>query len=238
MRLAVPAVLLVSAALLSGAIAYELATPIDPASVTVAPLAKHAPRVIPQAAFVPPAEDSVADIDARPLFASDRKPLVDTALANGPAGQPSDLALVGVIMDGDRAVALLRSKSTATSSSAVVGGIVSGWRVARIDPTSVTLHSGSGDYVVSLEGPSDRPASAPLQPAQSDWSVTAAPPAPAAAPTATAAPATPPVQAAPSPPTQAPPLPRPPAQTSWKGTIAPEALRSAPRDPQTGEPTL
>ncbi len=236
MRLALPAALLASAVVLAGAIGYELMSPLDPASVTVAPIARHLPRAVAHTPFVPPPVDSFAEIDARPVFSSYRKPLVDSALAQGPTGAPSDLSLVGVIIDGSHAVALLRSKSTSNSSSAVVGGVVNGWRVARIDPTSVTLHSGSGDFVVTLEGPSDRPPSAPLQPAQSNWSVTAPAPPPVAPTSPLASPNT--ATPAPSPPnTVATPARAPPPPHS-AGTTAPEALRSAPRDPTTGEPTL
>jgi hypothetical protein len=246
MRLLPVATLLTIAVVLAGTAVYELSAPLDPVSVDPAPAARRALRPVVRLAFVPPPESSFADIDARPLFSAGRKPLEDTALAGGSASAASDLTLVGVIVDGEHSIALFRSKSTAQSSSAALGAIVNGWRVARIDPTSVTLRSGSGDVVLSLEGPSDRPPSAPLpslsstQTTQSDWSV-----APSTSGAGAASPPAPtPVLTSPSMAVGSPPRPPPavapamPARSASAGTIAPEALKGAPRDPKTGEPTL
>ena len=232
MRIVLPVALLGLSLLTVGAIVYEAAAPLDPVQAEIPPMPRHTAQAAPQHLFVPPPEDAFADIDARPLFASDRKPLADTSQP-GAVGAASDLSLVGVIMDGERAVALLRSKSTSQTQSAIVGGAVQGWHVARIDATSVTLSANGNQVVVALEGPADRPASAALpEPVQQ-----AAPPP--AAPVSQPPPmTTAPTQQASAPP--AAPITQGPAKAAagYHPTIAPEALKGAPRDPKTGEPTL
>lgn len=234
MRLARPLTLLGASGLLCAAIVYEGFAPSDPVVIdTPTPVRRMSPLVLPPV-FAPPPPDSFADIDARPLFSADRKPLADSGKP-GPTGAPTDFALTGIISGGDRAVALLRSKSLSTTTSAVVGGVVNGWRVTRIGPTSVTLNANGTDVVLALEGPADRPPSAPLEPPPTNTPAAPAPVAPAAPPPPSAPlPSTPAPQAAaiPAPPAVA-PRPAPP-----RPTIAPEALKGAYIDPKTGEPTL
>ncbi len=203
-------------------------------------LQPHRAAAAAPALYTPPPIELFADIDARPLFSSQRKPLQDMTQANGAAAATSDFTLVGVIMGGARAVALLRSKSTSATLSAAVGDLVNGWRVTRIDATAVTLHSAGGEFVVPLDGPANRPPSAPLEPLTDTTPATAAPPPAAALPPV-------PSPSAPVPALTAAPAPRTAAMAPAKpglpvhptgGTIAPEALRSAPVDPSTGQPTL
>ena len=234
MRAALPVTLIGLSLLSLGAIVYETVAPPDPVAIELPPVPRHAVPVPPPMPFVPPPEEAFADIDARPLFAADRKPLADNTQL-GAVGSASELSLVGVIMDGDHAVALLRNKSSSQTESASVGGTVQGWHVARIDATSVTLSVNGKQTVVALEGPADRPPSAPLQ-----QPVQQAEPSPAA-PVMQPPPLAPaPTQQASAPPaaaiTPAPGAAKPggPAHPS----IAPDALKGAPRDPKTGEPTL
>ncbi|MEI9886376.1 MAG: hypothetical protein WDN08_07705 [Rhizomicrobium sp.] len=233
MRLLVPGVLFGTALLLGGAILYEAVTPLDPVTIETPRLPARRPAALRPPAYAPPPAESFADIDARPLFSAKRRPLADLQ-ASGAAAATSDFVLVGVIMGGERAVALLRNKSTAATTSAGVGDLVNGWRVARIDATAVTLHANGGEFVVPLDGPANRPPSAPLTALAP---VPAATPAPAPPPSAATvvAPAQP-AAAAPPPKTAA--VPASPGLAAHHPTIAPEALIGAPVDPTTGEPTL
>lgn len=229
MRLAVPLALATVAAGLAAGSLYEIFAPLDPVET-----AEFHPKAAPLHLAAPPAPppaDAFADIDARPLFSMTRQPLPDTALPGGGASTGSDFILVGVISGGEKSVALLRSRSTQQSTSAAVGDIVNGWRIAKIDPTSVTLRSATGSIVIGMEAPGSQPPTAPIAPLQPIQQPTPVPQpvAPPVAPaTAAAAPAAGPAAkpAMPSGPT--PPKPK----------IAPEALRGAPIDPSTGEPTL
>jgi hypothetical protein len=229
MKLLLPGLLCAAVLTLCGGIAYEALAPLDPVTVEHPRVAAHTARIAAPAAYVAPSIDLFADIDARPLFSATRQPLQDTT-ATGAVS--SDFVLVGVIMGGEHSVALLRNKSTSSTTSAAVGDVVGGWRVARIDATTVTLRSSTGEFVVPLDGPANQPPSTPLAPVQS--APASAPAQPPPTPPLTTAP-----QAAPSPPIAATAparsgLPTRPA----KVTIAPEALRGAPIDPKTGEPTL
>jgi hypothetical protein len=225
MRFAVPTLLATLAVAFAGGILYETIAPLDPVEVTPFHPAPGPVRLAQPPAAPPP--DAFADIDARPLFSMTRQPLADTSGLATTAG--ADFILVGVISGGDKAVALLKNRTTSQSFSAVVGGVVDGWRVAKIDPTVVTLRSATGSIDVGLEAPGSGPPSAPISPLQPVH------PPVATLPATTAATATPAPPAANPTPTAAAPS-QPPA--TYKPTIAPEALRGAPRDPKTGEPTL
>jgi hypothetical protein len=237
MRLLLPGLLLGTSLILGGVIAYEAFAPLDPVTVeTPRPQSRRAAAT--PALYTPPPVELFADIDARPLFSSQRKPLQDMTQVNGAAAATSDFTLVGVIMGGARAVALLRSKSTSATLSAAVGDLVNGWRVTRIDATAATLHSAGGEFIVPLDGPANRPPSLPLQPL-TDTTPAAAPPA--ATPLPVPSPSGPvPALTAATPQTAATNAPAKPGLPVHPtgGTIAPEALRSAPIDPSTGQPTL
>ncbi len=153
---------------LATATVYELATPSDDLSTGALPA--HARLAAPIAApvYAPPAAEQFAALDSRAPFNPARTPLPDIAPATGGAAEASDFTLVGVIMDGTRAVALLHSKSTSSTTSASVGDLVNGWRVSRIEATAVTLQSNQGDFVVVLATPGSQLPSAPLPPLSSE----------------------------------------------------------------------
>jgi hypothetical protein len=243
MRLAVPVALAGLSLLLLGGIAYETFAPLDPVVVEVPPLPKHIAPAVPAHLYIPPPESDFADIDARPLFSAARKPLADSVQAAGAPSASSDLALIGVIMDADRAVALIHSKSTNTTASASLGDPVNGWHVVKIEPAAVTLRANGTDTVVGLDGPAVSAPSAPLAHAPAPLPPPPVAPAPASASaplqTAPTANAATPVLAQPGPakpgPTTVATAPTPKA---GHATIAPDALKGATFDPTTGEPTL
>ena len=91
------------------------------------------------------------DTVERPLFASSRRrpppvekvverPLVRVA----PKPQPPSYDLLGVVGSGDHAIALLRKKSDGTSFRVEVGDMIGGWRVSKMEPTSVLLERQDG----------------------------------------------------------------------------------------------
>jgi general secretion pathway protein N len=239
MRTAILAGLLGVCALLVAAIAYQIAVPLDSASGTVY-LPKISPPSLPATAvFAPRPITFYADIDARPVFAVDRKPLPDQDASGQPASSISDFSLVGVLISGTRAIALIKSKSDNATNSVAVGDMVSGWRVAKILPTSVVLRANGSEQVVELAGPSSAPPSAPL-------AATAVPPAqasPAPAEAASEANTIATSTAAAKPVT--PSKPRPsvvkgasdPAGHKIDPSISPN-VKGLTYDPQTGEPTL
>jgi hypothetical protein len=251
MKLALPASLLALAAVLIAATSYELLAPLGPVTIEAArtPVLR---RAAPVAQLAPPSIDLFADIDARPLFNPKRVPLPDAGLPGTGSGSASDLTLIGVMIGGDKPIALFKSRSTSSSTSATIGDIVAGMRVVQIAPTMVALRGSSGVVDVQLASLGSQAPSAPLpvpaaasssEPATSHSSSTPTPSALAGLlnlPLAAAAPGKPAaaVATAPAPPpVTAPAKPALPAP-SGNGTIAAEALKGAPINPKTGEPTL
>jgi hypothetical protein len=96
----------------------------------------------------------------RPLFAPSRQrpPVAQVAVAT-PARQvlatapPPSYDLLGIVRDGDRAIALLRKKTDGTSFRVEVGDMIDGWRVARLDAAAVLLEREDGlSHTVPLTG--------------------------------------------------------------------------------------
>jgi len=248
MRLLLPATLIAVSAVLVGAAICTVAMPLDPVAVEAPRLAAR-PAPNPPPVYTPPPIERYEDIDARPLFVRGRQPLATASAAGSTA--PSDFELVGVIMAGERGIALLRVKSTAVTTSVVAGDAVGGLRVAAVNATAVTLRGPAGDVLIGLAAPGSAPPSAPLVPPAATAPppspvpamsppTPAAPPssapaaAPLVAPPANAPPAKP-VAAAPS---TATPIPTPAGPGPKKPYISPDALKGAYIDPKTGEVTL
>jgi len=84
---------------------------------------------------------SLANWVSRPLFApSRRRPPPQAAPAQAAAAKPPpDYALIGVILNPSRTVALLRSVSSGANLHVEVGDTLSGWKVATVERNAVTL---------------------------------------------------------------------------------------------------
>jgi general secretion pathway protein N len=97
-------------------------------------------------------KEALRDITERPLFAPSRRPPpLPAPVAAAPAVAPlpappstPDYTLVGIIRDGDRAIALLRSRSDGRNLRIEAGDIVGGWRIAAVDARSVRLKRADG----------------------------------------------------------------------------------------------
>jgi hypothetical protein len=116
---------------------YTVATPKPPAlpADTVAP-----------ARFEPPPAEAFAIVDNRSVFNPLRTKIVAPAAPNGAAatGLPTDLTLVGVILDGNTRIAMIKSPSAPMAVGVAVGSSFQGWQVTRVDPDRVALR-GSGE---------------------------------------------------------------------------------------------
>jgi hypothetical protein len=87
----------------------------------------------------------------RPLFAPSRqRPAAVAAAAQpsvrqaGPKLAVASYDLLGILRDGERAIALLRKKGEGTSFRVEVGDMIGGWRVARMEAASVVLEREDG----------------------------------------------------------------------------------------------
>lgn len=216
-----PLALLGLCAMLAIAIAYELFAPLRPVAVDA-----NARRIAFAAPsrLVPPPEENFAEIDARPVFNPARTPVPDLAQSGNAEGSPLDLLLEGVILAPDRSIAVLKDKNTSQTVSVAVGAFIDGWRVEAIDKSEVSLASANGRFALPLSNPTAgvTPVTPPPQPTTSPQPLLVSSP-----PTITAATPAAKEQGKPG-------LLMPTAH----GNIAPEALKGAPVDPSTGEPTL
>jgi general secretion pathway protein N len=157
---------------------YQLAAPlpnIDPAAASTPSRAPaNAGRTIASVAFSMPSRDSYADIDARPIFNPTRMPIDGAADGSDTASKPPpppSSSLVGVIIDGDTRMALLRSEGAGFAKTVTVGDDVDGWKVAEVDADQVVLRAGSLSSSLKLEAP---------RAARQDGSATGISPAPRA----------------------------------------------------------
>ena len=96
-------------------------------------------------------KEALRDITERPLFAPSRRPppfpapvAAAPVVAPPPAPSTPDYTLVGIIRDGDRAIALLRSRSDGRNLRIEAGDMVGGWRIATVDARSVRLKHADG----------------------------------------------------------------------------------------------
>ena len=95
---------------------------------------------------------SLDNMIERPLFTPTRRPppaLTRSEAAPAlppPPAAPStpDYALLGIIRDGDRAIALLRGRSDGRNLRVETGDMIGGWEIAGIDTVSVRLKRKGG----------------------------------------------------------------------------------------------
>jgi hypothetical protein len=98
-------------------------------------------------------KDSLNEMVERPLFAPSRHrpppPSVAASEPEPPAAPPPKPAppsyiLLGVVRDGDRAIALLRNRSDGRNFRVEVGDMIGGWQIAAVGPVSVMLKRADG----------------------------------------------------------------------------------------------
>ena len=95
---------------------------------------------------------SLRDMTERPLFTPARRPPPRPAPREAeaahlpPPASPStpDYTLLGIIRDGDRAIALLHSRSDGRNLRIQAGDTIGGWEIAAVDTVSVRLKGRDG----------------------------------------------------------------------------------------------
>ena len=106
----------------------------------------------PPARFEAPPKQTFAEVDDRSVF----NPL--RVRVSGPSepgaantnSLPTDLSLVGVILDGDTRLALFKSASAPLAVGVSVGGSIEGWQVTRVEPDQVGMRSAAGEQEIKL----------------------------------------------------------------------------------------
>lgn len=97
-------------------------------------------------------KQSLRDMIERPLFTPSRRPppepapsQAEPAFVPPPLPPPSpDYMLLGIIRNGDRATALLRSQSDGRNLRVEAGDTIGGWEIAAVGTVSVRLKRGDG----------------------------------------------------------------------------------------------
>ena len=158
MTAVLPGGLFAAALCLGAVVVYQALAPV--AAIEDPPLHDSRTGPAPPAAlraFVPPAEDQFAIINARPLFNPARQPVIEPAQTGERSLSPPDLSLVGVAIGGRNSVALFKKADGHAAISARLGQSIDGWQLVRIEPDFVILRSGVTDYTVKLRAAAGLP---------------------------------------------------------------------------------
>lgn len=97
------------------------------------------------AKFQMPPQEHFASIDERPVFDPSRKPVAgppDAPAANGSLSLPS-VMLIGVIIDHETRLALVKLTETAPVASYSVGTWLGGWQIVQIEADKIILRANS-----------------------------------------------------------------------------------------------
>jgi len=144
-----PALLLALSLVLTVDLLYQLLAPApqfhpDPTPIALAPATTTGP------AFTPPPPANFAELDERPIFSPERKPLQSLTDFNvSEAGAPSNITLVGIIMGAGQQIAILKT-GPGPAQNVSVGGEIDGWQVTRIESSYIVLHQDSTGQDVKL----------------------------------------------------------------------------------------
>ncbi len=133
---------------------YEIGAPLTDFQVPSANF-EHKPRNgAAMQPFVPPPMALFDVINERPVFSPLRKPIAaggsGVAGVGGPALDPIDISLVGIILDPQHQLALLKTTAAPAAVSLGVGGMIEGWTISQIRSDRVVIHSGSSDREILL----------------------------------------------------------------------------------------
>ncbi|HLY05751.1 MAG TPA: hypothetical protein VKR31_08395 [Rhizomicrobium sp.] len=103
--------------------------------------------------FEPPPKAAFAEVDDRSVFNPARVRVVSSQSVAGTSSAatlPSDLSLVGVILDGEKKLALIKSPQEPLAVGIGVGGTIEGWQVTRVEPDRVALRAGGPEQQLLL----------------------------------------------------------------------------------------
>jgi len=102
--------------------------------------------------FEAPPKVAFADVDDRSVFnpARVRVSSPSVAGATNATTLPSDISLVGVILDGEKRLALIKSPQEPLAVGLGVGGSIEGWQVTRVEADRVALRAGGPEQELKL----------------------------------------------------------------------------------------
>lgn len=146
--------------LLAGAFLYQFSTPSQARTVPTLTV-KQQTVAIADVSFVTPPLESFAALEARPPFNPLRTPFdkqkeQDELEIHGPPPLPS-MFLIGVIIDGERRLAILKTDRSPLAESFEVGAQVGGrWSLKEVEPDRIVLESGKFKHKIELHSASNR----------------------------------------------------------------------------------
>jgi hypothetical protein len=116
--------------------------------------------------FEAPPQATFADVDDRSVFnpARVRVSSPSVAGATNATTLPSDISLVGVILDGEKKLALIRSPQQPLAVGLGVGGSIEGWQVTRVEADRVALRAGGPEQELKLSDNKPAPGTATNSP--------------------------------------------------------------------------
>jgi type II secretory pathway component PulC len=117
--------------------------------------------------FVAASHDSFASIADRPLFEPTRKKYVPPPKPDAEKAAPPipKIFLVGVIIDTDTRIAMVKTPDAALATALAVGGEIAGWQISAIEPDRILLNAGNSENEIRLD---DNKAASPAAPQQHD----------------------------------------------------------------------
>lgn len=136
--------------LLAALLVYEISAPLpefDPPAFRLRPRAQRAAGIV---AVTTPPPDAFAAIDARPPFSPSRRPIAVPG-TGGASLAPPELSLVGVILDKEESLALLKTPTSPLATAYRVGAMISGWQLSEISPDRIVLSAGAARSEIRLD---------------------------------------------------------------------------------------
>jgi hypothetical protein len=91
-----------------------------------------------------------AEIGERPLFNPGRKPVASPAVTPT-SNIPPDVTLVGIILDSQDRLALVRTPAQPFASALRLGATLSGWQLTEIAPDRIVLSAGAARDEIRLD---------------------------------------------------------------------------------------
>jgi len=136
--------------LLAGCL-YEMLAPFPAVAIPQWPLRARGTAVRGEEMFLPPPSSAFDAINARMIFAPDRKPVTPAAIGAAAAPPPPPtISLVGIILDTSNRLALIRSAASPLEVTYGVGARIGGWELFEIDPDAIVLRFGTATSTIEL----------------------------------------------------------------------------------------
>jgi hypothetical protein len=130
---------------------YEIGAPIPPFDVPKSTEIYRPASITFLDTANAPSAASFGDIDAHPIFSASRTPIAPHDTHGGTSNAfPTDVSLIGVIIEGATRMALVKTASEPFARSVPQGGEIEGWTVSEVDPDKIVLSSGTTKQEILL----------------------------------------------------------------------------------------